>query len=139
MSSGAAAQIRAKVDAFVAELEGLIRQAALEAVAEALGQSSAAPARGAKAKGGGRRAAPKAPARKPTKAGKRVRRTQAEIEDDNRRIAEYVAKNPGQRAEDIKSALEIDSQRWGVPIRKLLEEGRLKTKGARRSTQYFAA
>ena len=153
-------QIRERVESFVKDLEALIRQAAVSAVADVLGvgarpaKSQSAPA--AKATRAPRAAAPAAkPAKKAGRPGrpaaapaaaapsrgskKRIRRTLKELDAVGVRIAEYVAKNPGQRAEQIKKALKLGANDWALPIKKLVDERRVSAKGQKRATTYFAS
>jgi hypothetical protein len=161
------AQIQSRVDAFVRDLEVLIRQAALDAVQAALGTAGAtarpaaiAPAGAAGAapvvkRGRGRpkgsKSAPKAaPSAAPAKAaakpaaakkaskGGRKRRSTAEIDAAAAKIHSYVSQNPGSRAEAIKAALKIPASEWALPVQKLISEGKLATKGAKRATTYSA-
>jgi len=129
-------ELRRRIDAFVTDLEGLIRQAALQAVAQALGaKSSGAPAT--------KKRAPKQRAeQKPSKAKsgpqKRVRRSAADLERVAASILDFVSKNPGKRAEEIKSALQIPTASWALPVKRLVDEGRIVARGAKRSTTYVA-
>jgi len=128
-------ELRKRIEAFVVDLEGLVRRAALQAVADALGGGAAMraepQAKRRKAKG----------ASKPAKAAgpkKRIRRTNADLERTADAIFDHVAKHPGQRAEEIKAALRIDTAAWALPVKKLVDEGRIVTRGNKRSTTYLA-
>ncbi len=128
-------EIRGVVDNFVQELERLIRKQAIESVAAALGAASTGSAPRARAAG----KAAAAPARPAADAfGSRKRRTAKEIDSLAASILEYVEKNPGQRSEKIKAALRIPAPDWNLPVKKLIEEGKLSTKGEKRATEYFA-
>src|SRR4051812_23352723 len=48
----------------------------------------------------------------------------------------FVAKNPGLRIEQVHAQLGTTTKDLALPIRKLIGEGRLKTKGRKRSTVY---
>lgn len=129
-------ELRRRIEAFVADLEGLVREAALQAVAQALGAGSYAtrePPASSKAK-------PRAAKKEAAKAGskKRVRRSAEDLERAANAIVDYVSKNPGKRAEEIKAALGIPSASWALPVKKLVDEGKLVAKGAKRSTTYVA-
>lgn len=52
-------------------------------------------------------------------------------------ILKYVKTNPGSRTEQIKKHFGTTSNELALPIRQLVEEGALKTKGERRGMQYF--
>jgi hypothetical protein len=129
-------ELRRRIEAFVTDLEGLVRRAALQAVADALGGGSVATAPRV-------RASTKKPAPKPAKAikaapKKRVRRSAADLERAAAAILDHVTRNPGQGAEQIKAALGIPTAAWALPVKKLLDEGRIAAKGAKRSTTYVA-
>jgi hypothetical protein len=129
-------ELRRRIEAFVSDLEGLIRQAALQAVAQALGAKTAGASAPKK-----RGPKPKKAAGKPSaKAGpkKRIRRSAADLDRVAASIFDYVTKNPGKRAEEIKSALQIPTASWGLPVKRLVDEGRIVARGAKRSTTYVA-
>jgi predicted transcriptional regulator len=71
-------------------------------------------------------------------ASKRVRRSSTQLESVAASIFAYVEKNPGKRAEDIKAALKLKTSDWALPVKKLLEEGRVSAKGEKRATTYAA-
>ena len=50
----------------------------------------------------------------------------------------FVAKHPGLRIEQINKELGTSTKDLALPIRKLIAEGQIKTKGKKRSTTYFA-
>ncbi len=162
-------QIRERVETFVKDLEALIREAAVGAVAAALGvggaaaakaSSSASPAtksaapkvakrakaakpaaaKPAAAKPAAAKPAAAKPAAKAAKGSKkRIRRSAKEIGAMGQRISEFIGKNPGLRAEQIKKALKLSDTDWALPIKKLVDERRLTVKGQKRATTYFVA
>lgn len=152
-SAALRADIQNLVDSFVAQLEGLVRQAALETVTQLLQPGAAVPAlaaatrrgagRPARAAGGAKAAkapkAPKAPtAPKAKKAGGRVRRSLEQIEAAGERIVKHVEGHSGAKAEEIRAALSIPKNEWTLTIKRLVDTGKLSTKGEKRATQYFA-
>jgi len=54
-------------------------------------------------------------------------------------ILSYVQKNPGQRGEHIAAALGTDTRALRGPMKQLIEERKVRTKGLRRGMQYWAA
>jgi predicted HTH transcriptional regulator len=128
-------ELQRRVDEFVRDLEVLIRKAAFEAVAEALGQEAgeALPPRTTSDKRVVGR--PKAADKAEPSAG-RVRRSAAQIEATAAKILAYVSENPGARAETIKEALNLSAKEWGLPVQRLIAEGKIATKGAKRATTY---
>jgi hypothetical protein len=125
--------IKGHVEAFAAELTTLVRRAAVDAVREALGESAPRLAKTAPA----RRARPpaKRAARRTTSkhGGKRDPKVLAKLVE---RLAEYIKANPGQRMEEITEALGVDTKGLKLPIKKLLAEKRITSKGQKRATTY---
>lgn len=120
-------RIRERIEAFVTEISGLIRQAALDSVAEALGGAGGAPL------GGGVRFTLDADARR---SGKRSRE---EIDSTTSLVMSFVEAHPGQGVEQIAQALGADTRGLTLPIRKLVAAGKLTTEGQKRATKYFPA
>ncbi len=127
--------IRAALDSFVEDLSNLIQQAALESVEQALSSASTIPGkrgRGAKA------AALPAFASLSQNRKKGAKRTPEELEQLIKKLHSYVAKNPGQRIEQIAQGLDISTKELNLPAKKLISEKKLSTKGQKRATTYFA-
>lgn len=131
-------RIRSRVEAFAEELSNLIRDSAMETVREALGGGgggSAAPRRGGR---GARAMAAPAPTR--GGAGRREKgqkRDPGEIERLTGRLLDYVKGNPGQRIEQIAAGMGTVTKELNLPVKKLIAQKALKTKGQKRATQYF--
>jgi hypothetical protein len=125
-------QIRATIDNFVSELNGLVRQAALEAVSGALGGVGAPAGRGRP-----RSIIPAAPERARGR-GRGAKRTPEELAQLTEGLYEYIAGNPGQGVEAIGKALGIETKELALPIKKLIADGRISTEGQKRATKYFA-
>jgi len=152
------AEIRARIDQFLVSISTLVRQAAVEAVREALGDTSGTsttaarrgPARPRKAAGTGsgtkatvrRIAAPKAKAAvaKPAtaKPTRRVRRSSADVEAVAAKLLAYVKAKPGQRLEEIGRGLGVATTGLKRPVQTLLLAKALRTEGQKRGTRYFA-
>ncbi|MEO8904795.1 MAG: DNA-binding protein [Polyangiaceae bacterium] len=127
--------IRAALDSFVDDLSNLIQQAALESVEQALAGASEIPgARG----GRGARAASSAPFASLASRKKGAKRTPEELEQLIKKLHGYIAKNPGQRIEQIAASLDISTKELNLPAKKLISEKKLSTKGQKRATVYFA-
>ncbi len=69
--------------------------------------------------------------------GRGAKRTSDELDQLADAFAEFVAKNPGLRIEQINKQLGTTTKDLALPIRKLLAEGVVKAKGKKRSTAYF--
>lgn len=71
-------------------------------------------------------------------AVKRPARMSGEIVDVDALFA-YVRNNPGQRGEQISAALGTDSTAMRPVMKRLIEDGKVKTKGERRGMTYAVA
>jgi hypothetical protein len=136
--------IRTRIDSFLAELSGLVRKAALEAVEEALGEGASRRRGPGKPRGSGRRGPrrPRKSARRGrpvrrARAGKRIRRSAADLEKIAARVLAHVKSNAGHRLEQIGKALKTDTAILKRPIANLLAAKKLSTKGQKRGTKYF--
>jgi hypothetical protein len=133
-------QIRDRVEAFAAELTELIRAAAMETVAAALGEGTAGGGRVGRGRG---RRGPGRPARGPGRPARVVARTKGakrapqEIERLTSRLADYVKSNPGQRIEQIAKGMGTSTKELNLPVKKLVAEKTIKTRGQKRATQYL--
>lgn len=131
------ASIRSEIDRFLVSISALVRQAAVEAVREALGadgEMRAASAR--RGPGRPRKAAAATPAA--PKGRKRGRRSSADVEVVAAQVLAYVNANPGQRLEEIGRGMGTATAGLKRPIQGLLAAGELRTEGQKRGTKYFA-
>lgn len=126
--------IRSALDAFVDDLSNLIQQAALESVEQALASASAIPGR----RGRGARDVAPAFISLAQNRKKGAKRTPEELEQLIKKLHGYIAKNPGQRIEQIAQGLDISTKELNLPAKKLISEKKLSTKGQKRATTYFA-
>jgi hypothetical protein len=115
-------EMRRLVDGFVNSLSELWRRQAIEALG-----------------GSGRKGAGGAVAAIGRSRGRGAKRTSDELEKLSDAFIEFVKNNPGLRIEQINKQLGTTTKDLALPIRKLVSEGALKTKGAKRSTTYFAS
>jgi hypothetical protein len=128
-------RIRSRVEAFAQELSALIRDSAMETVRDALGGGGSAPRRGAR---GGRTATSSAPVRAAGRREKGQKRDPAEIERLTSRLLDFIKSNAGQRIEQIAAGMGTVTKELNLPVKKLIAQKALKTKGQKRATQYFA-
>ena len=128
-------EIRARIDAFLGEISELVREAALEAVQDALStQPGAAPA--ARRAPAQRRTAAKA-RRTAKRSGKRIRRSPADLEKLGTRILSHIKSHPGCRMEEISAALGESTYELRRPLEMLKASKAFKTTGQKRATQYY--
>jgi hypothetical protein len=120
-------QIRDRIEEFVNQLNQLVRQTALESVQDALGSGAG--------RGRGRGAARAAIGRGARRKGEK--RSSDQIAETTKAVTTYVRKNPGQGVEAIAKGLGTVTKELTLPIRKLVAERQLKTKGQKRATKYF--
>ncbi len=134
-------RLLARIDSFVEEISAIVREAAVEAVHEALIEDgrAAVPRRGnAAGRKKVRRKTTKTAARKKAASGRRVRRSAADLEKLGARFLAHVKSHPGQRLEEIGKALRIDTADLKRPVTLLMEAKKLRTEGQKRGTKYFA-
>jgi hypothetical protein len=111
-----------------------IRGASLE---ELLADAGSGARRGPGRPRGSKTAAPKTRARKP---GRLARRSPAEIAKALDQVVALVkGKKDGLRAEEIRAALQMESKEMPRVLREGLAKKKLKAKGQKRATTYFAA
>lgn len=110
------------VSDFVAQITELARAAARDMIDQALGKGGRGVLVGARGRGRGRGA----------------KRSADELEGLAEQFHAYVAKHPGLRIEQINKELSTTTKDLALPIRKLIADGAIKTKGAKRSTTYYA-
>jgi len=143
-------ELRSHVDAFVNELSDLIRRQALQAVEEVLKKGGATehaaprkPGRPPKAAAGVEAAAPRGRGRPPkaaaaaTKRRAGEKRTPQELVQITDQVFNYIKSNPGQGVEQIAKSLATSTKELTLPIRKLLVDKKIGSKGQKRATRYF--
>ena len=75
---------------------------------------------------------------RPRKAGRRARRSSADLEATAAKVLAYVRSNAGQRLEEIGKGLRTATAGLKRPIQVLVADGKLRTEGQKRGTRYFA-
>jgi hypothetical protein len=122
------------VQGFVAQITELARRAAVDTLESAFG--------GRAGRAGGARALVAAATDGAANLGRRrggrgAKRTTADLEALSERFATFVKANPGLRIEQINKELGTVTKDLALPIRKLVSERMISTKGNKRSTTYF--
>ena len=111
------------VQGFVSQISELARRAALEMIEKSLGQSGVRGGRGTVRIGGGR--------------GRGAKRTASDLEQISSGFVTFVSKHPGLRIEQINKELGTTTKALALPIRKLLADSVITSKGQKRATTYF--
>ncbi len=147
-------ELRSRVDHFVSELSALIRRQALQAVEEVLKKgdggaaqprkagrpAKAAPegeAKQAKARGGAKAKPAAAAAAAAAKRRAGEKRTPQQLAAITEQVFNYIKSNGGQGVEQIAKALGTSTKELTLPIRKLLADKKIGSKGQKRATRYF--
>jgi len=120
------------VESFVEQLKGLIQRAALESVQTALNGGQPSSRRGSK------RPLSRAFLGVPQGQESNSKRTPAELAALIKRLHSHIAKHPGLRIEKIGSGLGLPTKALVLPVKRLISERKVTTKGQRRATVYFA-
>ena len=154
-------EMRRLVDNFVTQLADLWRQAAIESMMGAGGGLGGSSGSGSSSGGSGSGSgeARRGPGRPPgsrnvtsaasqdsggssasasrsRNASRGGKRTSDELEQLSTQFLDFVKKNPGLRIEQINKGLGTTTKDLALPIRKLVSEGTVKVKGAKRATTY---
>jgi N-acetylmuramoyl-L-alanine amidase len=120
--------IARRIQEFAKELEALVRQAALDAVASSFGGSApraAAPLA---------KPAAKASAKAASSGGTRAPELLASHVS---KAADWIMANPGHGVEDMAKALGLETKDLALPIQKLLKAKTITRRGVKRATKYF--
>ena len=143
--------IESIVQTFANDLSLLMRRAALEEVhaklQSAFGGGGEVPTPFVKRRGPGRPRKVASPAATPSatvavpqmKRKKGGKRTAADLGQMSEALLAHVKANPGARGEQIAAALGTDVKTMRLPMQKLIAGKKIKVKGQKRGTQYFAA
>lgn len=69
---------------------------------------------------------------------KGAKRSPEALEILTRKLLGYITKNPGERIEQIGVGLGLPTKELVLPAKKLIGDGSVRTKGAKRATAYFS-
>ena len=120
------------VQVFVSQISELARKAAIDTL------ESAFNGKGGRVGAGAHGALPAlVPRVGRPRGGRGAKRTAEDLEALSEQFSSFVKTNPGLRIEQINKELGTTTKDLALPIRKLLSEGMLSSKGQKRSTTYF--
>jgi hypothetical protein len=125
-------ELQTLVADFSERLTLTVRRAVLEQVVAAMGGNGVA-TRGPGRRGPGR---PRGSTNAATRGGKR---SAEQVDAMGEKLLAHVKSNPGQRADQIATTLRSDVKTIRLPMQRLLAMKKVKTKGQRRGTTYFAS
>jgi hypothetical protein len=117
-------EVQKLVDNFVAQLNDLWRRQAIDSLTGGGGGGRGAARSNGISLGRGR--------------GRGAKRTGVELDQLAESFVSFVTKHPGLRIEQINKQLGTSTKDLQLPIRKLISDGAIKTKGKKRSTTYFS-
>jgi len=83
-------------------------------------------------------ASPRSSVRRAPVSKSGAKRSPRELQALQTRLHQYVSKNPGQRIEQIGSAMGVATRELNLPVKKLIATKQLVTKGQKRATTYSA-
>lgn len=123
-------RIEQRIRAFADELRALLREAAHEALDEALGTlgtvSPTAP-----------RTRSKSSTKKRRPRLKGTRRTNEQMQRDVAALREHIAQHPGHTATQIASAVGMSTRELARPLKKLFTGGDVRKTGVKSHTRYY--
>jgi hypothetical protein len=125
-------KIRGMLEAFASDLTALIRESAMETVRDALGGET--PGRRGGGSRGARAALAPAAGRRLPKGAKRPPDEIAQLTDQ---LLAYVQGHKGERIEQIAKGMGVSTRELNLPVKKLISNKSLRTRGQKRATQYF--
>lgn len=129
------ARINDLVSNFVNEITRLARSAAMDTLGRALAGAGGVVVKDVRVKAG--RGGAAAAASASSKRSKGEKRPKAEIAKLQEQVLAHIRSNPGQRIELINKVLGTKTSDLALPLKKLIADGAVDTKGARRATTYF--
>ncbi len=126
------------VEAFVQDITRVAHDAAHDVLRRALGAAGVvAPTATAPL---AKRPAPSRAKRPASGAGRPgTRRAPSAIDASKTLLLAAIIRTPGQRFEEIRAELGGDRASLQLPLRKLVAEGAVKSKGVKRATRYYPA
>lgn len=125
-------RIQSIVTQFVENLTLAIQEEGAAAFKAAIGSGGerTSPGRSTRGRPKGRPAA--------ARRSKGAKRSPEELEALTKQLLAAIKKTPGQRIEHIGKAIGMATKELALPVKKLIAEKKISTKGQRRATTYFS-
>ncbi|MDB4958031.1 MAG: hypothetical protein JWO36_5600 [Myxococcales bacterium] len=114
-----ATEMQRVIDDFVSRVTDLAKRAALEAIGGAMGMSSSSYKH------------------RPSSGG-RAKRGAEQMEAMKAKILRAIKDHPGKRSEELNAALGTTTKELALPLRQLVADKLVTTKGQRRGMTYYA-
>lgn len=135
-----APDIRSLVENFTSELAQIMRRAALREVHAKLSMvlGEGVPTRRASGRPRKARANTVASTDGPRRRGRPGKFTPEHVDQLGSTILGHLKKNPGARSEQLTALMRLDAPTLRIPLAALLKAKKIKVKGQRRGTRYFA-
>lgn len=125
-------QIEQRIRAFADELRALIREAAHQAIDDALGAASTQPSSPRRSNA---KPASSKTRRRPSPKG--TRRTTDQMQCDLDALREHLRRHPGTTALEISAALGMATREITRPVKKLIAAGEVRKAGVKSNTRYY--
>jgi hypothetical protein len=125
-------RIEQRIRAFADELRALIREAAHQAIDEALGATTTPTSTSRRSN-----AKPTSSKTRRRPSPKGTRRTTDQMQRDLDALREHVRRHPGMTALEISAALGMANREITRPIKKLIAAGDVRKTGVKSSTRYY--
>jgi hypothetical protein len=133
-------EISRLVSGFVTQITELARRAAIETLGSALHVAPApthtGPRRG-RPPGSVNKVSTASTASTAPRGKKGAKRSAGDLLKLSERLHDFVGKHPGLRIEQINKEMGTTTRDLALPIRKLIADGAIHSKGAKRATIYF--
>lgn len=125
------------VEQAAAQIAALVRQAAVELLSNNLGVGVSSNRASLTTRGREVAPAHTGKSRAIKSRPKGAKRPEEEIAALAKRVATFIVKNPGLRIEQINKALGTSTKDLSLPLKKLIADKVVRTKGVKRATTYF--
>ncbi len=120
-----AQELAALIASFKEDVATAVQRAALEAIAQAYGEGTARNSSAQHVRS--------------AKMTRLARRGASDIAAVKGRLLAAIGSKPGQLFEQLRARLRLERRELVLPLRRLVDEGKVKTTGVKRATAYYPA